>query len=147
MNQYHYVQCGLENVWLRNGFTVKDTPYGKAVSIQNVEGLHDTIANALTEKPGQLTGQEFRFLRQQLEMSQKRLGEVFGKDAQTIANWEKKKNVSRDADFLIRHIYRQTRGGRQIYVEMVDHLNMLDLQEYTSLEFEEIAGGWQKAAA
>ena len=63
MNLYHYVQCGLNNVWLRSGFELQDTPYGKAVSIQNVEGLHEAIAKVLTEKPEQLSGDELRFLR------------------------------------------------------------------------------------
>jgi hypothetical protein len=25
---FHYTASGLENVWLLNGFTVEDTPYG-----------------------------------------------------------------------------------------------------------------------
>ena len=35
---YHYVECGLPNVWLRNGFE-KKTPYGEGVSISGIERL------------------------------------------------------------------------------------------------------------
>lgn len=146
MNPYHYVQCGLNNVWLRNGFELQDTPYGRAVSIQNVEGLNEAIAKALADKPDQLSGDELRFLRHQLGMSQKRLGEVVGKEDQTIAKWEKRKKISKDLDFLIRHIYKQTLNGSQSYVEMVDHLNRLDRQEYESLEFEKNQQEWKKSA-
>ena len=36
---YHYVECGLPNVWLRNGFEKKQTPYGEGVSISDIERL------------------------------------------------------------------------------------------------------------
>ncbi|MBU0656550.1 MAG: hypothetical protein KJ914_15615 [Gammaproteobacteria bacterium] len=39
----HYQSCGLANVWLCNGFENKQTPYGEAVSIADVEGLHKAI--------------------------------------------------------------------------------------------------------
>lgn len=144
---YHYTQCGLDNVWLQNGFVFHDTPYGRGVSIENVEELHETIALALTEKPTELTGAEFRFLRSELGMSQKRLGELLGKDAQSVARWEKEDTNKKEADFLIRHIYKQTKMScHQSYVEMVDHLNRLDKDEY-KLEFERGDSEWHKAKA
>lgn len=51
MTTYHYVQCGLGNIWLSNGFRVEQTPYGQAVSIDNAEALDKANANYLTEKP------------------------------------------------------------------------------------------------
>jgi putative transcriptional regulator len=30
---YHYTECGLDNVYLENGFTVHKTAYGRGVSI------------------------------------------------------------------------------------------------------------------
>ena len=38
-NEYHYVECGLPNVWLRNGFEKKQTPYGEGVSIFRHRGI------------------------------------------------------------------------------------------------------------
>lgn len=42
-NHYHYVTSGLSNVWLKNGFSVKETEYGRSVSIHDIEGLHKAI--------------------------------------------------------------------------------------------------------
>lgn len=146
MNLYHYVQCGLDNVWLRNGFQFYETPYGRGVSFQDVERLHKAIARALADKPSPLRGAELRFLRNELGMSQKRLGELFGKGSQSVAKWEKENQINDDVDYLIRHIYKQTIGGRQTYIELVDHLNELDRQEYSKLEFEKEDSDWRKAS-
>lgn len=149
MNSYHYVQCGLDNVWLVNGFKIENTPYGAGVTIADPDALNLAIAEYLTEKPGRLSGQEFRFLRIELDMSQKRIGELLGREAQTIALWEKLPELNADADFLIRHIYRQTKiNKRQTYVEMVDVLNNQDRSEHeATLNFEETEKGWKRIKA
>jgi len=148
MNAYHYVQCGLDNVWLINGFEIIETEYGQSVRIDRADELDITIAAHLTEKPAPLTGPEFRFLRQQLDMSQKRIGELMGKEAQTVAIWEKGGALNKDVDFLIRHIYRQVvLNERRTYIEMVDRLNHLDRVENAErLEFKEMSDGWTRAA-
>lgn len=147
MNPYHYLQCGLENVWLINGFEIVKTTYGESVRIDRADELDESIAAYLTEKPSPLSGQEFRFLRQQLDMSQKRIGELFGKEAQSVAKWEKSPEINKDVDFLIRHIYRQTKMNKsQTYMEMVDRLNHLDREDLERLRFQETGEGWKRAA-
>lgn len=59
----HYTQCGLPDVWLLNGFCRRETPYGDAVSVENINGLHRAIALYLVKKKAELTGSELRFLR------------------------------------------------------------------------------------
>ena len=148
MNAYHYVQCGLDNVWLENGFDMVETPYGKTVQIDSADKLDAAIAEWLTRKPAPLSGREFRFLRLQLDLSQKRIGELLGKEAQTVAIWEKSAAVNTDVDFLMRHIYRQTAvNSSQTYVELVDYLNALDRTEHQEkISFHETKDGWEKAA-
>ena len=46
---YHYTECGLDNVWLSNGYTEKKTAYGKAVSISNADELHKILAEDLVK--------------------------------------------------------------------------------------------------
>jgi hypothetical protein len=46
-----YDESGLRNVWLQNGYTVKKTLYGKAVAIQDVEGLNRLLARMIAQKP------------------------------------------------------------------------------------------------
>jgi len=42
---YHYTECGLDNVWLANGYRQR----GDAVSIENSEGLHEAILHLLAK--------------------------------------------------------------------------------------------------
>ena len=86
---YHYTGCGLDNVWLCNGYTLHEDAYGQSVSIDNLDSLHRAIGSFLADKAAPLTGAEARFLRIEMDLSQKRLGELLGRDAQTIALWEK----------------------------------------------------------
>ena len=60
---YHYTDGGLRIVWLRNGYETHQTPYGKAVSFQDGDGLIRAVCLALTRKVGRLTGVEFRYIR------------------------------------------------------------------------------------
>ncbi len=147
MNGYHYRECGLDNVWLLNGYELHDTPYGKGVSFVDVEGLDAAIAKALTEKPAPLTGRELRFLRIMLDMSQKSLVELFGKSAQTVALWEKSEALNPEVEYLIRHVYRQTAIDKSdSYVELVQRLNQRDIQDNAPMHFQATGRGWDKAA-
>jgi len=40
---YHYKASGLDCVFLLNGVTTQETPYGSMVTIKNVHGLHRAI--------------------------------------------------------------------------------------------------------
>ena len=53
---YHYTECGLNKVWLLSGYQSHDTPYGKGVSIQNADGLHEAIARWLVISKPRLSG-------------------------------------------------------------------------------------------
>ena len=62
MEHYHYTECGLDNVYLANGYEMKETPSGRLVSIHNIHDLHHAIGKALVFKPGVLIGSEIRFI-------------------------------------------------------------------------------------
>lgn len=144
--EYHYTQCGLDNVWLTNGYEITETPYGKSLSIDDVEGLHTAITQALIDIARPLTGDELRFLRIHLDLSQKALGEYFGKSDQSVAKWEKSEMVPKDVDYLIRHIIRQTINEKAAYVDEVERLQALDKKDYKEwLKFQETEGKWKKA--
>ncbi|SMF96992.1 DNA-binding transcriptional regulator YiaG, contains XRE-type HTH domain [Methylomagnum ishizawai] len=148
MNPYHYRECGLDNIWLMNGYEIHETAYGKGVSFDRAEELDAAIAKALTEKPAPLTGKEFRFLRIMLDMSQKTVGELMGKEAQTVALWEKAEALKPDVDFLFRHIYRQIAiNNSDSYRELVERLNHMDRRENDAqMMFKATETGWDKAA-
>jgi len=56
VNGYHYRECGLDNVWLLNGYELHDTPYGKGVSFVDVEGLRDVEFALAPVTPGEAEG-------------------------------------------------------------------------------------------
>jgi putative transcriptional regulator len=85
---YHYKECGLDNVILQSGYTVRQTPYGETVAIHNVDGLHKVIARALI-KQAELTGAELRFLRSELDQTQAELAKALGTSEQSVSLWER----------------------------------------------------------
>lgn len=99
---YHYTECGLNNVWLKNGFNIVETPYGAGTSIDDVDGLHRTIALSLIKKKGKIDGSELRFLRIILRLTQLQLGKLLGATEQTISLWERNDSITPTADMMVR---------------------------------------------
>lgn len=87
--QYHYTLCGLDNIYLLNGYEEYETPYGKGVSINDIDGLHLAIARDIINSPRRLLPEEFRFLRKEMKCSQGSFGLTIGVNEQTIARIEK----------------------------------------------------------
>ena len=144
---YHYTDGGLKNIWLINGYEEIDTPYGKAVSIEDIDGLHRVIGRWLVDLPKPLTGAEFRFIRHELDLSQKRLADMMGKTELTIGRWERAldRPVDPAADRLIRLIYTACTfyaDGKPIR-ELIDRLAELDQVERAECRLEERQGKWR----
>lgn len=142
-NLYHYKGCGLKNVYLRNGWEEKTTSRGSFVAIVDVEGLHKAIAECLVNSKPFLTGPEFRFLRKQLDMTQKSLGEIMGYDTQTIARWEKLGRVPKWGDRFVRKLHKGHTSNAK-FMELIEGLNELDRRiEQPELAFVDTDEGWQ----
>lgn len=139
---YHFTDGGLRNVWLKNGYVEKDTPYGKAVSFHDLDGLIKAICVALARKPGKLTGAEFRYIRNGLLLSQKSLGQMLGYSEQAIAKWEKQGRIPKAQDFLIRVISQQKHDGHAPTVAAVEMLKAIDLASNTKFIVSEVDNGW-----
>lgn len=149
---YHYTRCGLDNVWLVNGYREEDLgEYGKTVVIEQVEDLERVIARRLVDQDRPLTGQEFRFLRVMLDLSQTAVGRRLGKDYQSVARWEAdaRKPVPRFADIAIRARYLEAIGERPLFTQIEDRLAELAASakvsgNRTGLAFETKPDGhWQ----
>jgi DNA-binding transcriptional regulator YiaG len=87
---FEYTGSGLAGIYLKNGYTIVETAYGKGVTIQDVEGLHRAIAADIVQQRRPMTGHQFRFLRKEKDLVQEEAAALFRVDVQTIANWEKK---------------------------------------------------------
>lgn len=143
---YHYTSCGLKNVYLTNGYHTIDTPYGEAVSIDDLEELHKVIALQLAESKPFLTGPEFRFLRKELGMTQASLASYLGNQAQSIALWEKQGRIPKAADLIVRILAIEYIKGNAKVKATVDRLNSLDrLQHENKMTFKDTSRGWRLA--
>lgn len=144
---YHYIDAGLENVWLANGFERQSTPYGDAVIIHDVAGLTRAICKAIIRQPAPLTGIQFRYIRQAMLMSQASLGKSMGRTDQAIAGWEKSGKIPKYADTLLRVLYAAHADGHEQVRNIVHALNGVDrLTNFIMMDSPE---GWlaQEVAA
>jgi putative transcriptional regulator len=139
---YHYTDGGLRNVWLKNGYVERDTPYGKAVSFHDLDGLTKAICMALSSKPGKLTGAEFRYIRSGLLLSQKSLGQLLGCTEQAVAKWEKTGKVPKTADYIVRVIYKQAHDGNEGVGATVEMLNTIDRISHSRIIVSESRHKW-----
>ncbi len=86
---YHYRGCGLEGIYLLNGYTVEEYDGESFVFIQDLEGLHQTIGRHLINHRKSLAPNEVRFLRKTMDLTQEELAGKLEVSAQTVARWEK----------------------------------------------------------
>jgi DNA-binding transcriptional regulator YiaG len=142
---YHYTEVGLQNVWLANGYHVRKTSYGQAVSIEDADGLHQAIGRVLACK-SHLTGAEFRFLRKELDLSQHRAADLLGTTEQTVALWEKRGKIPKTADRMFRAIYLETVDGNVKLKELIERVADLDRKVEEKMVFQDTESGWLKAA-
>ena len=68
---YHYTESGLSNVYLKNGVTVEVVDGEEYTSIDDMNGLHSAIAQTIVNTNKPLAHDEFKFLRVELNVSQK----------------------------------------------------------------------------
>ena len=89
---YEYVSCGLDGIYLLNGFELHTHDGEEYVSIKDVEGLHIAIGKYIVLHRKALVPQEVKFLRRTMEMTQEELAASLGKNSQSVARWEKGQN-------------------------------------------------------
>jgi putative transcriptional regulator len=135
---YKYEDSGLDNIYLANGYVIHKTPYGKGVSIENTEGLHREIGKWLISLPKPLNGAELRFLRLEMEQTQRHLAEILATKEQTLRLWEKnrKKAMPGSADRLLRALYAEYIHGDGHIRRMLEKLATLDQLEPTEAAFQ-----------
>ena len=143
MNRYHYKTSGLDDVYLLNGYEVIKYGDEEAISIHDIDGLHQVISLALVQQEARLTGREFRFLRIELDLSQKALAIWFDMTDQSVANWEKKDRVPQWADMIIRALYVESLGEDSEVRDTLEMLSKVDRAIHRGEIFvEESEEGW-----
>lgn len=120
---YHYTECGLDNVWLENGYTIHRTPYGKGVSIDDADGLQEVLVSEVLKKKGRMTGKELRFLRSHLALSQDSLGKLLSASEQSVSLWERTGKVPATTDALVRMLSVERLKGNVKVTAILDRIN------------------------
>jgi DNA-binding transcriptional regulator YiaG len=109
----HYTACGLDNVYLTSGYEVRDVAGEQYISVRDVKELHETIAIYLVRQKKVLAGREVRFLRKQMELTQKELGGFLGVSDQSVARYEKDlTRLEGSSDSLLRLLVAGHVSGR-----------------------------------
>lgn len=103
---YLYKECGLDNIYLQNGFSIENVDGEETVSIHNVDGLWKAIGLSLVTTKKTLSPKEIRFLRNQMGKTQSELAKMLRVDDQTVARWEKRKSrMDGPADLGLRMMF------------------------------------------
>ena len=137
-------------MYLRNGFKVEFTMHGKTIRIHDIDGLHRAIGMCLIQEKKVLVGAEVRFLRHEMDLSQKMLGTLLDKSSQAVARWEKgKARMDGPADRLLRLLYEshvaETCPENRVR-ELLEQLAELDSSNLGNVQFEDTSSGWSRAA-
>jgi DNA-binding transcriptional regulator YiaG len=101
----HYKACGLDDVYLVNGFKREVIDGEEYIRIENLKSLWKAIGLHLVSKKKVLAPKELRFLRDQMDLTQAELGSLLRVSDQSVARWEKGKCDAGSADIAIRFLY------------------------------------------
>lgn len=143
----HYPECGLDDIYLLNGYEPHKTPYGDGVSIKHQDALHKAIGLHLASERKVLVGKEVRFLRTYMQLTQAELGARLGYSAQQVARWEKSlSEMPGAADRLLRIIYLQREGRSPKAEELLKKLEEIDDRSSKHQCFRSTPSGWKFSA-
>ncbi|MEL6448381.1 MAG: helix-turn-helix domain-containing protein [Pseudomonadota bacterium] len=146
---FHYTECGLDNVYLASGYEKSTSPDGEeGVRVHNVEGLLEAIGIFLATRKKELVGQELRYLRKHIGMTQKELGGYVRLTSQQVARWEKDQcKAQGSAEAIVRVLFLEHVLGTTLVTELLRDLDSADDNGPDVALFEETDDGWQAKAA
>ena len=114
----HYTACGLDDVYLVNGFTRELVDGEEYLTIEDLDGLWKAIGLSLMSRKV-LAPKEIKFLRDHMGLTQAQLGARLRVSDQTIARWEKGETqpIPGAADLVLRVLFlasaaAQPEGGK-----------------------------------
>jgi len=143
-----YKGCGLDDIWLTSGYDIEEVDGEQSLTIRNLDGLLEAIAQWLVMKRKVLNGKEIRFLRQQLDLTQSELARLVGCDSQQIARYEKSENkMPGPSGRLLRMLVREHYQGEVPVRKILEALEDMDAQMTDRQVFDTTPDGeWRTAS-
>lgn len=132
----HYTMCGLNDIYLLNGFKRHTTPYGTGVAVEKADALHMEIGDYLIKHRKVLGPKDVKFLRKNMNFTQEDLARCLGVTSQTVARYEKgSTEISGPADRMIRLVYAfhllPEEERARVMEELMEAANKLDDMDET----------------
>ncbi|MBW1954013.1 MAG: hypothetical protein JRI66_13205 [Deltaproteobacteria bacterium] len=123
IGDYHYLESGLDNVWLCD-IELFHCPCGEeGPLIPRPIELHNLIGACLVSQKHPLSGREIRFLRKRLALTGIKFANLLGVDNATLSRWENdKEKPSSLADRCIRLLYAACMGLHQEAKELAEEI-------------------------
>jgi DNA-binding transcriptional regulator YiaG len=120
----HYPACGLDDVYLLNGFKIDNIDGEEYVTVEDLDGLWKVIGLKLVTTRKALAPKEVRFLRHHMNLTQAELAAQMRVTDQTVARWEKGlSELSGPADMMLRVLFLNSKiaqpEGRHVQDEIV----------------------------
>lgn len=145
-----YRGCGLEGIYLCNGYEIEEIDGEKYTYVQDREALHRVIALNLVEHRKTLTPAELKFIRVAMDETQGGLAKALGVSSQTVARWEKgHAEIPGPADRMLRVLMmvRMLPDDElaQLVRDLSNLLDELDESAVTPLQFKHDIE-WKEAA-
>lgn len=142
-----YPGCGLDDIWLASGYDLETIDGELTIKVRNLDGLREAIGRSLVKRKKLLSGKEIRFLRHEMELTQTKLAQLVGSDAQQIARYEKgQTRMPGPVDRLLRMLFREHLGDPTFVRELLEAVDQLDGHIGDKQIFDETPDGWKAAA-
>ncbi len=146
---FQYWQSGLDYIYLLNGVEWYEHNNELFYKIQEIDSLHELIAQSIIQSSNPIRGMELRFLRSLLGLSQASLGAHMGRKRDVVAKAEAKSHekVNGAIDRLIRFIYAGTKSNPREIKRMIDLMDDIAEEEYQHEINLNYKNGWNAEVA
>lgn len=118
MSEYHYTECGLDNVFIEGALEFGDDADEESVMVPAVGQLHRVIAEGIVTHPAKMAGQELRFLRTELGLTQAQLAEIVKVTLLTVSRWERNETPVNDAAEMLVRLHSVEKLGLDVNLDV-----------------------------
>ncbi|OHV78433.1 helix-turn-helix domain-containing protein [Mesorhizobium sp. ORS 3428] len=102
---HHYTESGLLNVYISGIAVEVDDDGDEIITIPAINELHSVIATGIVNHAKGMSGDELRFLRSEMGLTQAELATLVHRDKQSVGRWERNEiEIDSSAEALVRRL-------------------------------------------